>query len=79
MEQLIEKYAMQCSSWPYWRGLPNDTQQPTEFIATWPEHYTEEQKQFWRNFVRSLINDIEDGVTVVDSSKLDTIIELLNK
>lgn len=79
MEQLIEKYAMQCTSWPYWRDMPNDTNVPSPFITEWPEHITEEQKIFWRKFISNLIDDLKNDVNVVDSTKLDQILQLLNK
>lgn len=79
MEQLIEKYAIQCSSWPYWRDLPNETNQPSAFITEWPTHLTEEQKNFWRLFVTNMIEDLKKDITIVDSTKLDQILNLLNK
>ena len=79
MENLIEKYAMQCTSWPYWRDMPNDREQPADFITEWPSYVTDEQKVFWRTFVTNLINDLKIDLTLVDNGKLDQIISLLNK
>lgn len=42
---LVEKYAIRCA-------LGNNG-------GTWETHYTEEQKEFWRKFVRDLLNDHE--------------------
>jgi len=79
MDELIEKYAMQCTSWPYWRDLPNDRDTPAAFITEWPSYVTDEQKAFWRTFVTNLITDLKNDVSLVDSTKLDQIISLLNK
>jgi len=79
MDELIEKYAMQCTSWPYWRDMPNDTNAPAAFITEWPSYVTDEQKAFWRTFVTNLITDLKNDVSLVDSTKLDQIISLLNK
>lgn len=79
MDELIEKYAMQCTSWPYWRDMPNDGNVPSAFITEWPSHVTEEQKAFWKNFVSNLINDLKQDVTLVTTDKIDQIITLLNK
>jgi len=79
MNELIEKYAMQCVSWPYWRDMPNGDNVPSALITEWPSHITEEQKNFWRQFVSNLINDLNSDVVLVDRQKLDQIIELLNK
>lgn len=77
MNELIEKYAMQCTSWPYWRDMPNDGNIPSALITEWPSHITEEQKAFWRLFITNLINDLKNEVTVINTSKIDQIIELL--
>jgi hypothetical protein len=79
MEELIEKYAIQCTSWPYWRDMPNNTNAPSPFITEWPEHITEEQKTFWRSFVSNMLEDLKKDITLVDSNKLDQIIQLLSK
>lgn len=70
---------MQCTSWPYWRDMPNDGNVPSAFITEWPSHVTEEQKAFWKNFVSNLINDLKQDVTLVTTDKIDQIITLLNK
>ena len=77
MNQLIEKYAMQCCSWPYWRDLPNDANRPSAFITEWPEHITEDQKTFWRTFVSNMIEDLKKDVTLVESDKIDEILSIL--
>lgn len=77
MKELIEKYAMQCCLWPYWRDLPNDADRPSDFITEWPEHITEDQKTFWRNFISNMIEDLKKDVTVVESTKLDEILAIL--
>jgi hypothetical protein len=59
MEELIEKFAMQCTSWPYWRDLPNEGNIPADLITEWPSYVTEEQKTFWRNYVTMLVNDLK--------------------
>jgi hypothetical protein len=79
MDEIIEKYAMQCTSWPYWRDLPNDANEPSALVTEWPSHVTEEQKTFWRTFVNNLINDLKENVSLVDNSKLDQILSFLNK
>lgn len=79
MEQLIEKYAIQCTSWPYWRDMPDNVSPPSPFVTEWPAHITEQQKIFWRTFVTNMINDLKNEVTIVESSKLDQILNLLNK
>jgi hypothetical protein len=79
MDELIEKYAMQCTSWPYWRDMPGDREQPADFIPEWPSYITEEQKTFWRNFIRLLLDDLRKDVSIVESGKLDQILSLLNK
>ena len=79
MEELIEKYAIQCTSWPYWRDMPGDREQPADFISDWPSYATEDQKAFWRNFIRSLLNDLRKDVMIVESGKIDQILSLLNK
>ena len=79
MDELIEKYAMQCTSWPYWRDMPNDRDAPSAFITEWPSYVTEEQKTFWRTFVTNLIADLKTDVSLVDSTKIDQILALLNK
>ena len=48
MDQIIEKYAMQCVSWPYWRDMPNDRDIPSPFVTEWPSYVTDEQKVFWK-------------------------------
>ena len=30
--------------------------------GTWAEHYTEDQKEHWRNFIRDLVKEIGDGL-----------------
>lgn len=70
---------MQCTSWPYWRDMPNDGNVPSAFITEWPSHVTDEQKAFWRGFVSNLINDLKQDVTLVTTDKIDQIITLLNK
>lgn len=77
MDSLIEKYAMQCTSWPYWRDMPNDANVPAAMITEWPEHITEEQKTFWRVFVSNMIEDLKKDVTLVESTKLDEILSIL--
>ena len=79
MDELIEKYAMQCTSWPYWRDLPNDREQPADLVTEWPSYVTEEQKTFWRTFVTNIIHDLKLDLTLVDNTKLNQIISLLNK
>jgi len=79
MEELIEKYAMQCTSWPYWRDTPNNGIVPAAFITEWPSHITDEQKAFWRTFIINLLNDLRDEVTLVNTNKLDEILNILNK
>jgi len=77
MKNVIEKYAMQCCSWPRWRDLPNEQNSPAEFITEWPEYITEEQKVFWRTFVSNMIEDLRKDITLVDSSKIDEILSIL--
>ena len=79
MNELIEKYAIQCTSWPYWRDLPNDREQPSDFITEWPSHVTEEQKAFWRLFIKNLLDDLRNEVSFVNTNKLDEILNKLNK
>lgn len=79
MDQIIEKYAMQCVSWPYWRDLPNNQNQPAAMVTDWPPYVTEDQKTFWRQFVSNLIIDLKPELTLVESTKLDQILSLLNK
>ena len=79
MDELIEKYAIQSTSWPYWRDMPGDREQPADFITEWPTHATEDQKAFWRNFMRLLLNDLRKDVLIVESNKIDQILSLLNK
>ena len=79
MDEIIEKYAMQCTSWPYWRDLPNDANEPSALVTEWPSYVTDEQKAFWRTFVSNLINDLKVDISLVDNSKLDQILSLLNK
>ena len=82
MEQLIEKFAMQCVSWPYWRDLPNDGSVPADLVTEWPAYVTEEQKAFWRNFVTMMIDDLKielsQELVTVNNTKLDNIINILN-
>jgi hypothetical protein len=77
MEALIEKYAMQCVSWPYWRDMPNDEQQPSALITEWPDSVTEEQKAFWRTFVSNLLNDLSQETTIITSAKIDEILSII--
>lgn len=70
---------MQCTSWPYWRDMPDNTTPPSPMITEWPEHVTEQQKAFWRTFVTNMINDLKGNVMVVESTKIDEILNLLNK
>ena len=79
MDELIEKYAIQCTSWPYWRDMPDGVSPPSPFVADWPVSTTDEQKAFWRTFVSNLINDLRNDLSLVSSDKLDQIISLLNK
>lgn len=79
MEQLIEKYAMQCTSWPYWRDMVEGSSTPSAFITAWPDHITDDQKAFWRTFVTNMVTDLQPNLTLVDSSKLDQILTILNK
>lgn len=82
MNQLIEKFAMQCTSWPYWRDLPNDGSVPADLVTEWPPHVTEEQKAFWRNFVTMMVDDLKlelsQELVMNSNSKLDNIISILN-
>jgi hypothetical protein len=78
MDELIEKYAMQCTSWPYWRDLPSDTNPPSPMITEWPSYITEDQKIFWRLFVTNMINDLKNDLMIVESDKVDQILALLN-
>lgn len=70
---------MQCTSWPYYRDLPNEGNVPSALVTDWPSHVTEEQKAFWRTFITNLINDLKKDITVVNTNKLDEILSLLNK
>lgn len=79
MDELIEKYAMQCTSWPYWRDMPNDGNVPADLITEWPSHVTDEQKAFWRGFVGFLINDLKNDLTVINTTKIDKILQLVSK
>ena len=79
MDDIVEKYAMQCTSWPYYRDLPNEGNVPSALVTEWPSHVTEEQKAFWRTFITNLINDLKKDMTVVNTNKLDEILSLLNK
>lgn len=79
MERFIEKYAIQCTSWPYWRDMPEGVEPPPNLVEEWPAHVTEQQKDFWRAFVSNMINDLKRDVAIVETSKLDQIINLLNK
>ena len=79
MDDIVEKYAMQCTSWPYYRDLPNEGNVPSALVTEWPSHVTEEQKAFWRTFITNLINDLKKDITVVNTNKLDEILSLLNK
>ena len=45
---LIETFAIRCA-------LGNNG-------GTWAEHYTEEQKEYWRRFVRDLVVHIKIGI-----------------
>ena len=77
MEELIEKYAMQCTSWPYWRDMPNETNQPADMITEWPDHVTEDQKAFWRTFVTNMVEDLKKETTLISSSKIDEILSII--
>lgn len=77
MNELIEKYAIQCCLWPYWRDLPNDVNRPSDFLTEWPEHITEDQKAFWRTFVSNMIKDLQKETMVVEATKIDEILALL--
>lgn len=79
MDEIIEKFAMQCTSWPYWRDMPNDGSVPADLITEWPSHVTDEQKAFWRGFVRFLINDLKNDLTVINTTKIDKILQLVSK
>jgi hypothetical protein len=79
MDELIEKYAMQCTSWPYWRDMPNDRGAPAAFITEWPLYVTDDQKTFWKLFVTNLIADLKNDVVIAESAKIDQILALLNK
>jgi hypothetical protein len=79
MDQIIEKYAMQCVSWPYWRDMPNDRDIPSPFVTVWPSYVTDEQKVFWKTFVTNLITDLKTDLVVAESAKIDQILALLNK
>lgn len=79
MDVLIEKYAMQCTSWPYWRDMPSSRETPADFITEWPSHVTEEQKAFWRLFIKNLLDDLRNEVSFVNTNKLDEILNKLNK
>jgi hypothetical protein len=77
MKELIEKYAIQCCLWPYWRDLPNDADKPSDFLTEWPEHITEDQKAFWRTFVTNMIEDLRRDTIVVEVAKIDEILSIL--
>jgi len=77
MNDLIEKYAMQCISWPYWRDLPNESNEPSPMVTEWPDYVTEEQKMFWRNFVTNMIEDLRKDTIVVEMTKVDEILSIL--
>jgi hypothetical protein len=77
MDNLIEKYAMQCTSWPYWRDMPNDANVPAAMITEWPEHITDDQKAFWRTFVTNMIEDLRKDTLVVQTAKIDEILSIL--
>lgn len=77
MEELIEKFAMQCTSWPYWRDLPNEADQPAAMVTEWPDHVTEDQKAFWRTFVTNMVEDLKKETTLVSASKLDEILSII--
>lgn len=79
MDEIIEKFAMQCTSWPYWRDMPNDGSVPADLITEWPSHVTDEQKAFWRGFVKFLINDLKNDLTVINTTKIDKILQLVSK
>lgn len=79
MDQIIEKYAMQCVSWPYWRDMPNDRDIPSPFVTEWPSYVTDEQKVFWKTFVTNLITDLKTDLVVAESAKIDQILALLDK
>jgi hypothetical protein len=57
--------------------MPNDANVPAAMITEWPEHITEEQRQFWRTFVSNMIEDLKKDVTLVESTKLDEILSIL--
>ena len=77
MDQIIEKYAMQCVSWPYWRDMPNDRDIPSPFVTEWPSYVTDEQKVFWKTFVTNLITDLKTDLVVAESANIDQILALL--
>lgn len=70
---------MQCTSWPYWRDMQNGNDIPSSLITEWPSHITEEQKAFWRLFVKNLLDDLRNEVSFVNTNKLDEILNILNK
>mgnify|MGYP007056833730 CR=1 FL=1 len=47
-EDFIEKYAIRCA-------LGNNG-------GEWSKHYREEHKEYWRKFVREIIQDISVGI-----------------
>jgi len=77
MEELIEKFAMQCTSWPYWRDMPNEGNQPSAMVTEWPDHVTEDQKAFWRTFVTNMVEDLKKETTLISSSKIDEILSII--
>ena len=48
MDGLIERYAIRCVS-----GHKD---------GKWPAPYTEYQREFWRQFIRDLMMDLEDEI-----------------
>jgi hypothetical protein len=77
MDELIEKFAMQCVSWPYWRDMPNEGNQPSDMVTEWPDYVTEDQKAFWRTFVTNMIEDLKKETTLISSSKIDEILSII--
>ena len=41
----------------------------------WASHYTEQQKEFWRQFVRDLIIDLEDEICASLGMPVDSILQ----
>lgn len=78
MDNLIEKYAMQCISWPTWRDLPNEDNQPAPMITEWPDYVTEAQKEFWRLFVKNMLDDLKGELSLVSNDQIQQILNLLN-